>query len=81
MNRREFLKASTVAAASGILLPGNSIAQLAPVRRIGVRLRAQESLKTRLAVNESGRAAMEERFRGSRGSRCIHRAAGFFPGK
>jgi hypothetical protein len=52
MDRREFLKTSTVAAASGIFLPGSSIAQLAPVRRIGVRLQAPESLKTRLAVNE-----------------------------
>ncbi len=52
MDRREFLKTSTIAATSGAFLPGSSIAQLAPVRRIGVRLQAPESLKTRLAVNE-----------------------------
>jgi hypothetical protein len=52
MDRREFLKTSTIAAASGMLLPQNSNEQLALVRRIGIRLQAPESLKTRLAVNE-----------------------------
>ena len=50
MDRREFMKTSTLAAASSIFLPQGSFAQ--SVKQIGIRLRAPESMKTRLAITE-----------------------------
>jgi hypothetical protein len=52
MHRRDFMKTSALAVANGIFLPQSSFGQLATSKRIGVRLLAQESIKTRLAVNE-----------------------------
>jgi hypothetical protein len=52
MHRRNFMKTSALAFAGSIFLPQSSFGQLASGKRIGVRLQAQESAKTRLAVNE-----------------------------
>jgi hypothetical protein len=52
MDRRSFIKAGALTAASGLLLPQSSFAQLSPIKRIAVRLQAPESMKTRLAVRE-----------------------------
>ncbi len=51
MDRRDFMKAGALAA-SNIFLPQSGFAQLIPVQRIGVRLQAPVSMKTRLAVRE-----------------------------
>ena len=52
MDRRDFMKTSALAAASGLFLPPSGFAQLAPASQIGIHLMAPESMKTRLAVNE-----------------------------
>jgi hypothetical protein len=52
MRRRDFMKTSAFAVAGGIFLPQSGFGQLTTVTRIGVRLQARESARTRLAVNE-----------------------------
>lgn len=51
MDRRDFMKTGAVAASS-LLLPQSSLAQVNPIKRIAIRLQAPESMKTRLAVRE-----------------------------
>src|SRR5271170_1566775 len=51
MDRRDFMKAGALAA-SDMFLSQGGFAQLTPVQRIGVRLHAPVSMKTRLALRE-----------------------------
>src|SRR5258708_2140366 len=52
MDRRDFIKASALTAATPLLLPHHAFAQVTPTKRISIRLQAHESIKTRLAVRE-----------------------------
>jgi hypothetical protein len=52
MHRRDFMKTGALAVARGIFLPQTSFGQLVSNKRIRIRLLAQESIKTRLAVTE-----------------------------
>lgn len=52
MLRRNFMKTGALAVTGSMLLPQRSFGELTTAKRIGVRLLAPESPKTRLAVNE-----------------------------